>query len=95
MSAVQPRLVGKSTLAPRFSSSLTISSWPFVAAACSRAAFEDWPGNSASTGPPLRTHLTTFCTSPRSADRWISMGRGAGEFIAAGCRWVTHGLGFG
>eukprot|EP00964_Phaeocystis_antarctica_P008038 scaffold4323_cov57-Phaeocystis_antarctica.AAC.3 len=33
MSAVPPRLPGKSTLAPRFSSSLTISSWPLVAAA--------------------------------------------------------------
>eukprot|EP00964_Phaeocystis_antarctica_P162598 scaffold137136_cov136-Phaeocystis_antarctica.AAC.1 len=36
MSAVRPRLLGRSTLAPRFSSSLTISSWSPAAAACIR-----------------------------------------------------------
>ena len=33
--------------------------------------------------PPLRSHLTTFCSSPRSAAIWISLGRGSGELIAA------------
>eukprot|EP00964_Phaeocystis_antarctica_P078515 scaffold48842_cov55-Phaeocystis_antarctica.AAC.2 len=36
MSAVQPRLVRRLTFAPRASSSLTISSWPWAAAVCSR-----------------------------------------------------------
>eukprot|EP00964_Phaeocystis_antarctica_P114414 scaffold78380_cov61-Phaeocystis_antarctica.AAC.5 len=38
MSAAWPRLVCKLTLAPRFSSSLTISRWPWAAAPCSRVA---------------------------------------------------------
>ena len=38
---------------------------------------------SASTSPPLRSHLTTFCSSPRCADRWISLGSGVEELIAA------------
>eukprot|EP00964_Phaeocystis_antarctica_P038557 scaffold22058_cov73-Phaeocystis_antarctica.AAC.2 len=36
MRAVPPRLVRRSMLAPRFSSILTISRWPLVAATCSR-----------------------------------------------------------
>eukprot|EP00964_Phaeocystis_antarctica_P060953 scaffold36377_cov66-Phaeocystis_antarctica.AAC.6 len=36
MSAVKPLLFGKSTLAPRFSSSLTSSRWPLAEAAGSR-----------------------------------------------------------
>eukprot|EP00964_Phaeocystis_antarctica_P095629 scaffold62063_cov65-Phaeocystis_antarctica.AAC.9 len=44
-----------------------------VAAACSRPKAEDRPpsvgrGQSASTDPPSPSHLTTFCSSPRSAD---------------------------
>ena len=35
-SAVRPRLLGRSMLAPRFSSSLTICRWLLAAAACSR-----------------------------------------------------------
>jgi hypothetical protein len=31
----------------------------------------------------LRSHLITFCISPRFAARWISKGRGAGELIVA------------
>ena len=42
----------------------------------------DVVGKSASTGPPSRSHLTTFCSLPRPADRWISGGSGAGEFAA-------------
>eukprot|EP00964_Phaeocystis_antarctica_P007907 scaffold4254_cov60-Phaeocystis_antarctica.AAC.3 len=70
-----PRLVCRSTLAPRFSSILTSSRWLQPAAACSRVSVETRPsrvgaeGKSASTGPPLRSHLTTFGSSPRSADR--------------------------
>eukprot|EP00964_Phaeocystis_antarctica_P116798 scaffold80701_cov75-Phaeocystis_antarctica.AAC.1 len=65
MSAVRPRLLGKSTLAPRLSSSLTSSRWPLAAAACSRVKVDARPSfvgveQSASTGPPLRSHLTTF-----------------------------------
>eukprot|EP00964_Phaeocystis_antarctica_P113155 scaffold77238_cov60-Phaeocystis_antarctica.AAC.1 len=87
-SAVVPRLVWKSTLAPCFSSTLTISRWPLAAAACSRAAVG--PRSPTSVGkeptasaPPLRSHLTTRCSSPRCADRMISMGRAAGDLIAA------------
>ena len=40
-------------------------------------------GKNAPTCPPLRSHLTTFCSSPRSADRLISLGSDAGELIAA------------
>eukprot|EP00964_Phaeocystis_antarctica_P058830 scaffold34901_cov62-Phaeocystis_antarctica.AAC.2 len=49
-------------------------------------------GRSASTSPPLRSHLTTFCSSPRCADRWISLGSGAGELIAARGRSVPLAL---
>merc|ERR1712028_43734 len=60
---------------------------------CSRVPDVVWPprvvvGLSASIAPPLRSHLTTFCSSPRSADRWISSGSGAGELIAARARPV-------
>ncbi len=41
---------------------------------------------SAPTSPPFRSHLTTFCSSPRCADRWISRGRGTGELTAARAR---------
>eukprot|EP00964_Phaeocystis_antarctica_P024459 scaffold13688_cov59-Phaeocystis_antarctica.AAC.4 len=87
MSAVVPRLPCKSTLAPRFSSTLTISSWPLAAAMWSRPTVAVWPsgdgvGHSASTGPPLRSHLTTFCNSPCPADLKISAGSGAGELTA-------------
>eukprot|EP00964_Phaeocystis_antarctica_P010843 scaffold5965_cov69-Phaeocystis_antarctica.AAC.2 len=79
MSAVTPRLVGKSTLAPRFSSSLTISSWPAVAAACSRATVAVRPSSigtemNASASPPFPSHLTTFCSSPSPADLSTSTG---------------------
>eukprot|EP00964_Phaeocystis_antarctica_P077654 scaffold48221_cov51-Phaeocystis_antarctica.AAC.8 len=91
MSAVQPRTLCRSTLAPRFSSTLTSSRWSLAAAACSRVSVEVLPPSvvaerSASIGPPLRSHLTTFCSSPRCANRWISKGRarGVGELIAAG-----------
>eukprot|EP00964_Phaeocystis_antarctica_P070839 scaffold43153_cov66-Phaeocystis_antarctica.AAC.1 len=40
MRGVAPMSLCKSMLAPRFSSSLTISTWPLVAAACSRAKAE-------------------------------------------------------
>eukprot|EP00964_Phaeocystis_antarctica_P067160 scaffold40643_cov66-Phaeocystis_antarctica.AAC.5 len=81
MSAVRPKLVCRSTLAPRSSSILTISSWSLAAAACSRAAVESRLKTelSALTGPPLRSHSATFCSSPHCADWWISMGREAGE----------------
>eukprot|EP00964_Phaeocystis_antarctica_P008037 scaffold4323_cov57-Phaeocystis_antarctica.AAC.2 len=86
MSAVPPRLLGRSTLAPRFSSSLTISRWPLRAAACSRPKVVVRPSSvveqSASTGPPLPSHLTTFYSSPRPADSWISTGSEAGELTA-------------
>eukprot|EP00964_Phaeocystis_antarctica_P031699 scaffold17927_cov67-Phaeocystis_antarctica.AAC.3 len=93
MSAVWPRLFGRSTLAPRFSSSLTISRWFSVAAACSRVVVEVRPsrrviGPNASASPPLRSHLTTFCSSPRCADWWTSSGSDAGELIAARGRSV-------
>ena len=60
----RPRLVCRSMLAPRFSSSLTIARWPQAAAACSRVEAEGRPsahvvGQSASTSAPLRSHLTT------------------------------------
>eukprot|EP00964_Phaeocystis_antarctica_P140632 scaffold105500_cov60-Phaeocystis_antarctica.AAC.3 len=87
MSAVRPTLVGKSTLAPRFSSSLTISRWSLVAAECSRVAVVARPsahvvGYSASIAPPLRSHLPTFCSLPRSADLRISRGSEAAELTA-------------
>ena len=96
----RPRLVCRSMLAPRFSSSLTIARWPQAAAACSRVEAEGRPsahvvGQSASTSAPLRSHLTTFCSSPRSAAWWISSGRGAGELIAARGRSEPLGHGFG
>eukprot|EP00964_Phaeocystis_antarctica_P077597 scaffold48181_cov63-Phaeocystis_antarctica.AAC.6 len=86
MSAVVPKLSCRSTLAPRFSSILTTSRWPWAAAACSRATVVVWPSSvgaeqNASTGPPLSSHLATFCSSPRSADSKISRGRGVGELI--------------
>eukprot|EP00964_Phaeocystis_antarctica_P126346 scaffold90061_cov66-Phaeocystis_antarctica.AAC.12 len=85
MSVVQPALVGKSTLAPRISSSLTISRWPESAAICIRA--RDRPSStvvmSSSTSPPLRSHLTTFCSLPRNVARTISTGTESGELIAA------------
>eukprot|EP00964_Phaeocystis_antarctica_P094958 scaffold61555_cov68-Phaeocystis_antarctica.AAC.4 len=86
MSAVWFRLVGKSTLAPRFSSSLTISNWPLPVAACSRAAAVVRPSSVgiewiASTVPPFN-HLTTFCSSPRWADSNIAVGRRAEELTA-------------
>eukprot|EP00964_Phaeocystis_antarctica_P061930 scaffold37045_cov62-Phaeocystis_antarctica.AAC.3 len=98
MSAVRPSLPGKSTLAPRSSSSLAISSWPPVAAACSRATVgvRTHDGHrssvetemSASASPPFPSHLTTFCSSPRPADLSISMGSedtgGAAGAAAAG-----------
>eukprot|EP00964_Phaeocystis_antarctica_P120503 scaffold84248_cov61-Phaeocystis_antarctica.AAC.3 len=73
MTGVPPRLLGKSMLAPNFSSSLTISRWPPAAAACSRVNWICPPSvvgteQSASTVPPLRSHLTTFCSSPCQAD---------------------------
>eukprot|EP00964_Phaeocystis_antarctica_P134526 scaffold98808_cov69-Phaeocystis_antarctica.AAC.14 len=64
-----------------------------LAAACSRAAV--WGDRArrptlgaagielnASTGPPLRSHLTTSCSLPRSADSSISSGSEAGELTA-------------
>ena len=93
MSAVVPRPLGRSTLAPRFSSSLTISSLPYAAAACSRPKAVGSPDSaevmqSASTSPPLRTHLTTFCSSPRSADLRISRDSEAAFHGLARVRWV-------
>eukprot|EP00964_Phaeocystis_antarctica_P022397 scaffold12431_cov58-Phaeocystis_antarctica.AAC.4 len=88
MSAVRPWQFGRSMLAPRFSSSLTISTWLLAAAVCSMVAVvgpsPSPPGaeQNASTGPSLRSHLTTFCSSPRSADRKISLGSGAGALSA-------------
>eukprot|EP00964_Phaeocystis_antarctica_P124838 scaffold88479_cov51-Phaeocystis_antarctica.AAC.1 len=88
MSAVRPKPFGKSTLAPCFSSSLTIPRWLLAAAACSRPNVEGRPPllgaeQRALTSPPLhRSHLTTFCNSPRSADQRISSGSGAGELSA-------------
>eukprot|EP00964_Phaeocystis_antarctica_P005035 scaffold2747_cov60-Phaeocystis_antarctica.AAC.2 len=84
MSAVRPKPFGKSTLAPRFSSSLTISGWSLDAAACSRPKAEARPSRveaeqSASTGPPFRSHLTTICSSPFCADSTISTGSGSEE----------------
>eukprot|EP00964_Phaeocystis_antarctica_P140631 scaffold105500_cov60-Phaeocystis_antarctica.AAC.2 len=84
MSAVWPRLIGRSTLAPRFSSSLTISSWLPCVAACSRPAAEVRPSSpvveqSASISPPLPNHLATFRSSPRCADRKVSRSSEAGE----------------
>ena len=57
-----PRLLGRSTLAPRFSSSLTIARWSLAAATCSRATAVARPSPfrtepSASIAPPLRSHL--------------------------------------
>eukprot|EP00964_Phaeocystis_antarctica_P132571 scaffold96688_cov69-Phaeocystis_antarctica.AAC.1 len=62
-----------STHAPRFSSSVTISRWPLAVAACRRAKAAAFPSSvetapKASTDPPLRSHLITFCSSPRAAD---------------------------
>eukprot|EP00964_Phaeocystis_antarctica_P086378 scaffold54683_cov56-Phaeocystis_antarctica.AAC.4 len=75
MSAVKPVLLGRSTLTPRSSSSLTISRWPPATAACSRA-LRPLTGQSASTRPPSRcSHFTTGCSSPRSAEVKISKGR--------------------
>eukprot|EP00964_Phaeocystis_antarctica_P004695 scaffold2548_cov66-Phaeocystis_antarctica.AAC.2 len=73
MSAVLPRPFCRSTLAPRFSSSPTISRRSLVAAACSRPKVEARPSlvkaeQSASTGPPLPSHVNTFCSSPCRAD---------------------------
>eukprot|EP00964_Phaeocystis_antarctica_P123802 scaffold87503_cov75-Phaeocystis_antarctica.AAC.2 len=72
MSAVRPRLLGRSTLAPRFSSSLAIARWPLAAAVCSRAMAVCRPsvraGRRALTGPPLRSHVITLCSSPLSAE---------------------------
>eukprot|EP00964_Phaeocystis_antarctica_P022396 scaffold12431_cov58-Phaeocystis_antarctica.AAC.3 len=87
MSAVWPRLVCRSMLAPRFSSSLTISTWLPCVAACSRPAVEVRPSSagveqSASTSPPLRSHLATFCSSPSAADLKVSRGSEAGELTA-------------
>eukprot|EP00964_Phaeocystis_antarctica_P007906 scaffold4254_cov60-Phaeocystis_antarctica.AAC.2 len=87
MSAVTPRLVCKSTLAPRFSSSLTISRWSLDAAACSRVDVEGRPSQvvleqRASTSPPLRSHLTTVCSLPCWAEEKISTGSEAGELTA-------------
>eukprot|EP00964_Phaeocystis_antarctica_P096248 scaffold62591_cov58-Phaeocystis_antarctica.AAC.4 len=74
-----------------------------LAAACSRAKVETrlsrvLPEQSASTGPPSRSHLTTFCSSPRSAETKILAGSetreltvgapasgGAAGSAAAGC----------
>ena len=61
MSAVQPRLVCRLTLAPRISSSLTVSRWSSAAAACSRAKVVGRssvviPEHSASASPSLRSH---------------------------------------
>eukprot|EP00964_Phaeocystis_antarctica_P010229 scaffold5613_cov69-Phaeocystis_antarctica.AAC.2 len=74
-------------LAPRFSSSLTISRLLVSAAACSRPKVEVRPSSfgieqSASTDPPLPSHVTTFCSLPRSADSKISRGSEAGELTA-------------
>eukprot|EP00964_Phaeocystis_antarctica_P069949 scaffold42557_cov54-Phaeocystis_antarctica.AAC.3 len=69
-----PRLPGRSTLAPRPSSTLTISSWSLIVAAYSK--------KNASTSPPVSSHLTTFCSSPCSADSKISTGSEAGELTA-------------
>ena len=97
MSAVWPRLVGKSTLAPRFTSILTISRWPMAAAEYSRVAATAWPSSvvaeqSASTEPPLPSHLATFCSSPclgrladldlSPADSQISLGSEVEELTA-------------
>eukprot|EP00964_Phaeocystis_antarctica_P072119 scaffold44064_cov70-Phaeocystis_antarctica.AAC.8 len=69
MSAVTPRLLCKSTLAPRLSSSLTSSRWPYIAAACSRAKAAVLPSRP--------------CTgSPSWADLSISTGSEAGEYSA-------------
>eukprot|EP00964_Phaeocystis_antarctica_P109914 scaffold74319_cov72-Phaeocystis_antarctica.AAC.2 len=87
MSAVTPRPLGRSTLAPRFSSSLAISRWSQPAAACNKPK-AGWPpifvaGQSASISPPLRSHLTTFCSSPRLANSNISSGREVGELTTS------------
>eukprot|EP00964_Phaeocystis_antarctica_P045402 scaffold26128_cov71-Phaeocystis_antarctica.AAC.2 len=80
MSAVRPHAFCRSTVAPRFSSSLTSSRWPLAAAACSRVL-------TASTSPPLRSHSTTFRSSPCQAELTISTGSSRGSEavgIAAG-----------
>ena len=57
------------------------------AAMCSRVAVDCSPPcvgseQSASTSPPLRSHLTTFCSWPRLADSSVSTGSEAGELSA-------------
>ena len=63
--------------APLQHSSLTIASWSLDAAACSRAKAKGLPTAAvaeqcASTSPPVRSHLTTFVSSPSAADSKIS-----------------------
>eukprot|EP00964_Phaeocystis_antarctica_P045401 scaffold26128_cov71-Phaeocystis_antarctica.AAC.1 len=53
MSAVRPTLFCRSTVAPRFSSSLTISRWPLAAAVCSRVEVEGRPLSPAGHLPQL------------------------------------------
>ena len=89
MSAVMPRLDGRLTLAPRFSSSLTISRWSLAAAMCSRVAVASRPSvvgaePNASAGPPVPSHLTTLCNSPLSADTKIWTGSEAGGLVLRG-----------
>eukprot|EP00964_Phaeocystis_antarctica_P069948 scaffold42557_cov54-Phaeocystis_antarctica.AAC.2 len=79
MSAVWPRLLCRSTLAPRSSSSLTTSSWPQLAAARSKVSVRVGASLRTSTSPPVSSHLTTFCSSPCSADCKISTGSEVGE----------------
>ena len=86
MSAVQPRLVCRLTLAPRISSSLTVSRWSSAAAACSRAKVVGRssvviPEHSASASPSLRSHYLDHLLQLASLRRPVDLDgkRGGGR----------------
>eukprot|EP00964_Phaeocystis_antarctica_P053994 scaffold31720_cov65-Phaeocystis_antarctica.AAC.2 len=102
-SAVSPRLLCKSTLAPRFSSSLAISSWPSVAAACSRVPVPVPPWifgaeQSASICPSLPSHLATISRGSEKAgglDTALPASGGAATEARSGggaCCWMSSAV---